>query len=72
MTVKYARNRLGITQSVLARLMGMPQPNVARLESGLRSETQKDKATLRLLILLHDFCPDVWQTLLEEIKCEPS
>lgn len=32
--VRYARRRAGLTQRALARLAGLPQPTIARIESG--------------------------------------
>lgn len=48
--LREARLRLGLSQAELARIMGMPQPSLARLESGERRITNIHAAFVRHLL----------------------
>lgn len=48
--LKEARLRLGLSQAELARVMGMPQPSLARLETGERRITNIHAAFVRHLL----------------------
>lgn len=48
--LREARLRLGLSQAELARVMGMPQPSLARLESGERRITNIHAAFVRHLL----------------------
>jgi len=53
-TIKEARQKLGLTQSKMAVLLGMAQPTLARIESGGRNETKGHRAHLAALELLNE------------------
>lgn len=46
---KQTRHDIGITQSDLAKIMGMTQPAIARIESGSRQPTKQQAAALRVI-----------------------
>lgn len=46
------RNRAGLVQRQMAKLMGMAQPNYARIESGARALTLQQSKTAKLISLL--------------------
>ena len=48
--LREARLLLGLSQAELARVMGMPQPSLARLESGERRITNIHAAFVRHLL----------------------
>lgn len=48
--LREARLRLGLSQTELARVMGMPQPSLARLETGERRITNIHAAFVRHLL----------------------
>ncbi len=50
---RQARLDMGLTQARLARIMGMPQPAIARIEAGKRQPTKQHAATICLLQILH-------------------
>ena len=49
---KRLRNQMGLTQIQLADLMGMPQPSLARIESGARQPTRQHAAHIQAIALL--------------------
>ncbi len=50
---KQARLDMGLTQARMAKLMGMAQPSLARIEAGKRQPTRQHAAAIRLLQILH-------------------
>ncbi len=52
-TIKEVRSKFGLTQKQMARIMGMAQPTLARIESGKRTETKVHMANLLALDLLY-------------------
>jgi len=52
LTIKQVREKFKITQKRMGHLMGMPQPSIARLESGKRGETKEHLAHLAALMLI--------------------
>jgi len=49
---KGLRKQMGLTQVQLADLMGMPQPSLARIESGVRQPTRQHAAHIQAIALL--------------------
>ena len=49
---KGLRKKMGLTQIQLADLMGMPQPSLARIESGARQPTRQHAAHIQAIALL--------------------
>lgn len=50
MKIKEVRKILGLTQTQIGKLMGLPQSSVARIESGKHPETKQQKAALKLIL----------------------
>ena len=53
-TIKEARQKLGLTQKQFAQLLGMTQQAVARIESGGRMETKGHQAALTAIELIFE------------------
>ena len=53
-TMKHVRQRYGLSQQEMARLMGMRQQSVSRIETGERSETLQHLAFLRVLDKIYE------------------
>lgn len=52
--LKTVRLRLGLNQTQMGKLMGMPQPSISRIERGDREETKIMLAFLVALEVLHE------------------
>ena len=50
MNIKQTRKVLQLTQKQMGRLMGMSQPAIARIETGVRKETKQQLAMLDCLL----------------------
>jgi len=49
---KQTRHGIRITQADLAKIMGMTQPAIARIESGSRQPTKQQAAALRVIAVV--------------------
>ncbi len=68
MNAAEARQKLGISQSEMARLMGGTSPmTVSKWETGERTPRDQAAELMRLLVWLHDHHPIAYARWLKEI-----
>jgi len=66
LTIKKVRSKFGLTQKQMAKVMGMAQPTLARIESGKRAETKGHIAHIHAIDLLYENC--LMDTLINSLQ----
>lgn len=70
--IREFRLKLGMTQSELGRVLQVPQPTVARWETGFSVPSAKHIGLMCDLGYVHGISPDFFFTNFSELKTKPE